>query len=394
MSYRNRFVRTDALAAEQEAGCSLWAGIAENPDVAVRPDGWGARGRMKDAASTDVIVHAGVAVASFYQCGDLYRLDPLTLNDLGQASWGGAFPREAGVSAHTKVDDHAGELLFFDYRTEPPCLHYGVVDASDRLVHYVPIDLPGPRLPHDMAYTEHYAILNDMPLFWAPELIARGRYAARFHPELPSRLGVIPRRGAPGDIRWFEFEPTYVLHWTNAYESGDEIVVEGFFQGCPEPASAGPGGPKDRMFRFLAQDIMRTRLHRWRMNLVTGATSEEDLSDLYTEFGTINSGFGGRPYRYNYAATNEPGWFVFNGLVKHDTLTGRAERYQFEPGVLQRGRRGPAGRRHRRGRRVSRDAHGRHEPRSVRVRRVPGRRRGAGSDRPGSASRADRQWHA
>jgi carotenoid cleavage dioxygenase-like enzyme len=34
---------------------------------------------------------------------------------------------------------------------------------------------------------------------------------------------------------------------------------------------------------------------------------------------------------YNYAATNEPGWFLFNGLVKHDTLTGREERYQFEP---------------------------------------------------------------
>ena len=197
VSYRNRFVRTDGLAAEQEAGRSLWAGIAENPDVAVRPDGWGARGRMKDAASTDVIVHAGVAVASFYQCGDLYRLDPLTLNDLGKATWGGAFPRGAGVSAHTKVDDHTGELLFFNYRTEPPYLHYGIVDAHDRLVHYVPIDLPGPRLPHDMAYTEHYAILNDMPLFWEPELIARGRYAARFHPELPSRLGVIPRRGAP-----------------------------------------------------------------------------------------------------------------------------------------------------------------------------------------------------
>ena len=65
-----------------------------------------------------------------------------------------------------------------------------------------------------------------------------------------------------------------------------------------------------------------------------GATSKEDLSDLYTEFGTIHNGFGGRLYRYNYAATNEPGWFIFNGLVKHDTLTGRAERYQFEPGVF------------------------------------------------------------
>ena len=32
VSYRNRFVRTDGLLAEQEAGRSLWAGIAENPD--------------------------------------------------------------------------------------------------------------------------------------------------------------------------------------------------------------------------------------------------------------------------------------------------------------------------------------------------------------------------
>jgi carotenoid cleavage dioxygenase-like enzyme len=221
-SYRNRFVRTDGLAAEQRAGRSLWAGIAENPDVSTRPDGWGARGRMKDAASTDVVVHAGVAVASFWQCGDLYRLDPLTLDDLGKCSWGGSFPSKAGVSAHTKVDDHTGELLFFNYGTTAPYLHYGVVDASNRLVHYVPIDLPGPRLPHDMAYTEHYAILNDMPLFWEPELLARGLYASRFHPDIPSRfhpdipsrLGVIGRRGGTGDIRWFEFDPTYVLHPT------------------------------------------------------------------------------------------------------------------------------------------------------------------------------------
>src|SRR5580698_9499167 len=104
MSSRTRCVRTDGLLAEQEADRSLWAGLAENPDLAVRPDGWGARGRMKDAASTDVVVHAGVAIASFYQCGDLYRLDPLTLEDLGKSTWGGAFPAELGVSAHTKVD--------------------------------------------------------------------------------------------------------------------------------------------------------------------------------------------------------------------------------------------------------------------------------------------------
>ena len=334
VSYRNRFVRTDGLLAEQAAGRSLWAGIAENPDVSTRPDGWGARGKMKDAASTDVVVHAGVALASFYQCGDLYRLDPLTLDDLGKCRWGRSFPSDVGVSAHTKVDEHTGELLFFNYATQPPYLHYGVVDANSRLAHYVSIDLPGPRLPHDMAFTEHYAILNDMPLFWEPELLAKGRYLSRFHPELPSRLGVVPRRGRAGDVQWFEFEPTYVLHWTNAYELGDEIIVEGFFQGCPEPADPGPNGPPDRMSRFIAVDVMQTRLHRWRINMVTRATSEEDLTDTCTEFGMINGGYGGRPYRYNYAATNQPGWFLFNGLVKHDSATGREERFTLEPGVF------------------------------------------------------------
>ena len=37
MSYRNRFVRTDGLLAEQEAGRSLWAGLAENPAAAGAP---------------------------------------------------------------------------------------------------------------------------------------------------------------------------------------------------------------------------------------------------------------------------------------------------------------------------------------------------------------------
>ena len=36
VSYRNRFVRTDGLLAEQEAGRSLWAGLAEKPGLAVR----------------------------------------------------------------------------------------------------------------------------------------------------------------------------------------------------------------------------------------------------------------------------------------------------------------------------------------------------------------------
>ena len=330
--YRNRFVQTDGLIAEREANGPLWAGIADRPEKSPRQDGWGARGRMKDASSTDVVVHAGVALTSFYQCGDLYRLDPLTLETLGKSDWGGKFP-SCGVSAHTKSDENTGELLFFNYGKDAPYMHYGVVDAEDRLVHYTEVPLPGPRLPHDMAFTENYAILNDCPLFWDADLLAKGHHAARFRPDLPLRLGVIPRRGTSAQILWFEAAPTYVLHFVNAYEEGDEIVLDGFFQGDPEPRDTGDGSFYQRMFRFLALDRMQTRLHRWRLNLRTGQCREERLSDSITEFGVLNNTYGGRRHRYTYAASGVDGWFLFNGLVKHDLLTGGEERFTLPEGV-------------------------------------------------------------
>ncbi|RSM91602.1 apocarotenoid-15,15'-oxygenase [Kibdelosporangium aridum] len=331
--YRNRFIRTDGFVAEQEAGHALWAGLAEDPGRSPRQTGWGARGRMKDASSTDVVLHNGVALTSFYQCGDLYRLSPTTLETLGKATWNGKFPSDVGVSAHPKYDERTGELMFFNYSTEAPYMHYGVVDSNDNLVTYIDVPLPGPRLPHDMAFTENYAILNDLPLFWAPEALAKGKYASRFHPDIPTRLAVIPRHGTTADIKWFEADPTYVLHWTNAYEEGDEIVLEGFFQTNPVPPSGG-GTLYQRMFRFLDSNQLGTHLHRWRLNLTTGLCKEERLTEVTSEFGMINQRYAGRRHRYSYAATSPAGWFLFDGLVKHDSLTGSAERYEFGEGVF------------------------------------------------------------
>ena len=332
--YRNRFVRTDGLLAEQEKGGPLWPGLAETPQMSLVDHGWGARTMLKDSSSTDVIVHNGMALSSFYQCGDLYRLDPTTLADNGKATWKGRFPFEWGVSAHPKVDDATGELLFFNYSTEAPYMNYGVVDTNDELVHYTPIPLPGPRLPHDMAFTPNYTILNDCPLFWDPEALAHGAYAVRFHQDMPLRLCVIPRRGGVKDIRWFEADSTFVLHFVNAYEEGDEIVVDGFFQENPSPVDNGMGTRWERAFRFLANDVLRPFLHRWRLNMVTGAVKEERLSETISEFGMLNSSYGGLKHRYVYSALSKPSWFLFNGMVRHDTLTGAEQFYRFPEGVF------------------------------------------------------------
>jgi carotenoid cleavage dioxygenase len=330
--YRNRFVRTDGLMAELEAGRALWAGVAEKPTDALREDGWGARTRMKDASSTDVVVHRGVALSSFWQCGDLYRLDPFTLESLGKEELGGRFPPE-GVSAHAKIDEIADEMLFFNYSTKAPYMHYGVVDAEGALAHYIDVPLPGPRLPHDMAFTEHYAIVNDCPMFWDPDALANGHYVTRFFPELPTRFGVIPRRGGSHEIRWFEAEPTFVLHWINAYEEGDEVVLDGFFQANPSPAIRPELGINANLFRYLDLHEMKSHAHRWRFDMTTGECREERLSDRIMEFGMINGRHGGRPYRYSYNALPAKGWFGFEGIIKHDLQTGREEVYALPDGM-------------------------------------------------------------
>jgi carotenoid cleavage dioxygenase len=331
-SYRNRFVKTAGFIAEQQAGRTLWAGILERPELSVH-DGWGARTRMKDASSTDVVVHRGMALTTFYQCGDAYQLDPVTLEERGKATWNGQFPADWGISAHPKVDELTGELLFFSYSKQAPYMSYGVVDPSGQVVHKVAIPLPGPRLPHDMAFTERYAILNDCPVFWDPALLARNIHRARFYRELPTRFAIIPRRGSSEEIRWFEASPTYVLHWTNAYEEGDEIVLEGFHQGCPLPEHRPGDGPWSAMMRGVDLWELKARAHRWRFNLRTGKTHEEFLDDQYSEFPTINGRYGGRRHRYTYAVTSEPGWFLFNGLIRYDHQSGTQQRYSFPKGV-------------------------------------------------------------
>jgi len=331
--YKNRFVRTQGLAAELELGQAIWAGILESPERSER-DGWGARTRMKDASSTDVVVHAGVALTSFYQCGDLYRLDPRTMEQLGPADWGGRFPKDVGVSAHTKVDERTGELLFFNYGKQAPYMHYGVVSPKGELVHYVPIPLPGPRLPHDMAFTENFSILSDFPIYWDPARLEENQHRARFFKETPSRFAVIPRRGTTEDIQWFEADPTYVLHYANAYEDGDEIVLDGYHQGDPLHELRPGESPITLFMRSLDMHELKTRLHRWRFNRKTGTTKEEVLDDACTEFPTINGAVAGRRHRYVYSAVGEPGFFLFSGLVRYDLEGGGRQEYRFPKGVF------------------------------------------------------------
>ena len=315
LTVRNRWVRTQAFEREAVAGAATYWGIRET--AMGRPDK-----PLKDSANTDLVAYAGKALALWYMSGDAYEIDPLTLQTLGTqpaiAATGGK------ISAHAKVDPITGDLLYFDYGDEPPYLHYGVVGPGGQLKHHVPIPLPGPRLPHDMAVTEHYSILHDLPLFHDEAAMKLGRHKLAFHPELPTRFGVIPRYGKTGDIRWFEFTPCFVYHVVNAWEQGDWITMVA----CRYMPAIQADGSIDapRTARNVAELVMTARLWQWRMNVKTGASEERCLDPLRNvEFPTHNTEFTGRHTRFGYLVDpHDTRILQWTGLRKYDLDTGES----------------------------------------------------------------------
>lgn len=325
--YRNKFVRTTGFLAEQGAGGrSLWPGLLQPGQYQRR--GWGAMGSMKDNAGTDVIAHAGALIASMSQGSEPWSLSPATLETTGVKQWGCLVPD--GVSSHYKVDAATGEMIFFNYPEKAPFMNYGVVNKTDNLVHYVPIELPGARWPHDLGMTEHYSVLHDLPLFFNPEGLRQGVRRIEFHPELPARFGIIPRYGTDADVRWFEAEPCFVMHLGNCFEDGDWVVQDGCIWDHPvHPPVGAADDVIARIARQLDKHATHTHLHRWMFNMATGEVRELDLDDEVTEFPIVSNDFVGRSYRYSYNSLFMPGHWLMTGVKKYDVRTGEMTRYEY-----------------------------------------------------------------
>ena len=323
-SYRSRFVRTQGLADEMRSGRAIWPGMMGPFDPEL-PSPY-----IKDTANTDLVHFNGHLLAFWYVCGGVYRLDPLTLDAHGLDDFGGKLTTT--VSSHPKVDPRTGELVYFNLSDEPPYMSYGVVSKEGELAHEIPIDLPGPRLPHDITITENYSIVHDFPLFHDPAELARTRHRIiRFHRDLPSRFGVLPRRGGSDEVRWFEFEPGYVLHMVNTWEDGDWIVMDGCFQPDPTIQRRPEEG---RLASMLAYFRVRSFLYRWRMNLRTGETQEGPLDDLNVEFCLPDTELYGIETRYSYHQYIPQDLYTleFHALVKYDHSDGSCVRFDYGPG--------------------------------------------------------------
>ena len=318
--YSSRYVKTEGLAAEKEAGEALWTGILERPRRRLATP-------IKDTANTDLIWHNGQLIASWWLSGEPYALSA-DLETLGKASFVSALPPGATVSAHPKVDPQTNELMFFGYNLfKRPYYHYGVVGADGELKHFTTVDLPHAHIPHDIAITERYTVLVDMPMGWDEEALKLGKRKIAFHSDRPSRFGIIPRYGQSSEIQWFEAESAYMYHTIRAFEEGDELVLTGCRIKDPIPDEQDESGEVARL------DIIHLvpLLYEWRFNLKTGETSETLLDRTPTEFPRVNDRTLGRETRFAYCPTVAAApTLCFNGFIKYDLQSGQQEQVNYD----------------------------------------------------------------
>lgn len=318
--YRNRFVRTDDYNAEiagtlDAGGVLLPANRARENKV------------YKDTANTDVIVHNGQLMALWYISGTPVRVNARTLETIGNESFGGKLPRN--VSAHSKVDPETGEFVFFDYSLYEPWMTFGTVSPTNELVHFERVELPGPRLPHDMGLTKNYVVLHDLPVIFTESGMRNSMWQIKVADQ-PARFGVVPRRGRGDEIKWFETDSCYIYHVINTWEEGDEVIMTACMM-TPNGFAPNPEyGPYAAMVNILALHAVPVE---WRMNMRTGECKKRILDDRIGEFPVVNLDYAAKKTRWSYhVAMSSDQLQKFQGLFKYDLETGAAKEYMFGPG--------------------------------------------------------------
>jgi carotenoid cleavage dioxygenase-like enzyme len=314
--YRNRWIESKGLLAERARGRACYGGMSNFmfPADDVLAEG----GMMKNTANTAMVRHAG-RYFSLLEAGAPTEFDR-DLNTLGECDFGGRL--QGPMTAHPKVDPVSGEMRFFGYSPMAPYLRYSEVSASGELTHCVEIDIPAPIMMHDFVITENYSIFLDSPAVFDLSRLFAGGDPMSWCPENGTRLGVLPRGGSNADIRWFEIENCYSVHFFNAWEQGDTIEIR-----APRMPDM-PGG-----FNFENPGAARVPMPwRWVINLTTGAVIDEQTDDVAGEFPRVNESLVGQPTRFGYACPQRS-WefeFDFEGVVKYDFANGTSVGHYYE----------------------------------------------------------------
>jgi all-trans-8'-apo-beta-carotenal 15,15'-oxygenase len=229
--YRNRFVATAGRAEEVAAGRRLYGAFGTRPagDTALARFRNNRRRFAKNTANTN-IVEIGGRLLALWEAGRPHRLDPVTLDTLGEDDLGGALGDDDWFSAHPKTHPGGDVWNFgikYGARTQVRlyrCRPDGTVSREHT------VTLPFASMVHDYALTARRAVLVVQPLTLPPVpigmLLGSRSYAdsLRWEPRRGVHVAVVDL--GSGEVRWHRGEPFAFFHTVNAWDDGDSVVLD------------------------------------------------------------------------------------------------------------------------------------------------------------------------
>jgi len=330
--YTNRFLRTDAY---EDAHSGATAGeFATTGGVLEQLRQW-LTALGPPAATDNANVHLARLGDRFVALTEAPRrvaFDPNSLETRGEFRWTDDVP-EHMATAHLAVDPTRRETIGYSLtfgRTPRYHLYRVPFDRVAR-EYLASVTAEHPGYVHDCAVTENYVVLVEPPLRisilralapWGDGIFDALEYdaddAARFVVVDRDTGAVVADRHTPA---------FFVFHHVNAYEDGDDVVVDLVAFEDADIVDA-------LSFDVLAGDAFAAappgRLDRFRLPLEGQGVERSRRYDGSLELPTVPRAVRGRRYRYAYAqATDREG---ANGLVKLDLDRGTAMEW-WERGV-------------------------------------------------------------
>ncbi|MDO5535662.1 MAG: carotenoid oxygenase family protein [Propionibacteriaceae bacterium] len=314
-SFRMRWVMTDSMKVEVEAGEAVYAGFVNGADPHPIPEG---APPAKNVANTNVGVFADHLLV-YFEGGLPHSMHPESLETYGPFTFNGGI--DILCTAHYKIDPKSGNMLFF--AAVGPNLTWYEADAKTAsIVDTYTFDMGCPAMVHDYIVTERHAIFLISPTQFRLDRIMQGRPGVLWDESaVPngSRFAVMDRR--THEVTWYDtglmLAPT---HFFNAYETAGGLTVDLHVisrLGNPadhpdDPASSHTWFPPAMAWRFV-------------LDPATKQCRNQMLSGVAGEFPKINDAWLGRETRYGYFATTRDlsPLTMTDGMARHDFARGQ-----------------------------------------------------------------------
>ncbi|MFO0696960.1 MAG: carotenoid oxygenase family protein [Polyangiales bacterium] len=329
--YRNRYVRTPKYVKETAAQRIVMRSFGQNAPGGVRKN----LGRgLANCANTSMVWHGG-RLLCLWEAGRPWEVDPHTLETLGECDFDGKLTALHAFSAHGKLDPRTRCYINFGVGLGPrgPGIHlyrvnpHGVIDRRG----YFPVKVFG-SFCHDFALTEHYAVFFVSPIFLKrPLAFALGMETFDACMDYDPRKGMWAHVVSLSDFRevaCFPLDPFIAIHYANAWEEGNEVVVH-----VTRFEDWNVNAALRNVFTYENED--GGRLFRYRLDLSTGRVRGEAMpGHPKMEFPQWDPRLTGVKSDVTWAATileNETSGF-FNGLERVQHSTGEVRVRDFGPG--------------------------------------------------------------